>query len=217
MRFEPCPAVHLAWIGEDLVILNLVDGQYLCLPGFASVAVRLETGDLDAADPDALDDLVAAGLIQTACAPRVVLAADLVMPPKADLIDRTPTSPDARAIAAMARAFSVVVRRFFGRPLGAIVAAAARARPPTSRSDPAALARRAASFAAMLPWVPLQGECLFRSFMLLAFLRSGGFDARWVFGVRTWPFQAHCWLQCGALVLDDAADRVAAFTPILVV
>jgi hypothetical protein len=37
-----------------------------------------------------------------------------------------------------------------------------------------------------------------------------------VFGVRTWPFHAHCWLQCDDVVLDDQADRVAAYAPILV-
>lgn len=217
MRFEPRPEVHLAWVGEDLVILDLVDGQYFCLPGIAGVAARSDAGGLEAADPEALVDLVAAGLIQPAGAPSAALAADLIASPTADLLDRIPASLDARAAAAMAQAFGVVVRRFHGRPLRAIVSAAARARPTTRQSDAVALARRAAGFATMLPWVPLQGECLFRSFMLLAFLRSGGFDARWVFGVRTWPFQAHCWLQSGALVLDDAADRVAAFTPILVV
>jgi hypothetical protein len=51
--------------------------------------------------------------------------------------------------------------------------------------------------------------------MLLRLLHAKGLDAHWVFGVRTWPFQAHCWLQCEDLVLDDQPDRVRAFTPIM--
>jgi hypothetical protein len=69
----------------------------------------------------------------------------------------------------------------------------------------------------MLRFVPFQGECLFRAFMLLCFLRLGDCDARWVIGVKTYPFLAHCWLQVGRTVLDDAAERVCGFTPILTV
>ena len=52
--------------------------------------------------------------------------------------------------------------------------------------------RRARVFPALLAGSPSAGECLFRSYALLRFLRAGGCDARWVFGVRTWPFGAHC-------------------------
>ena len=48
-------------------------------------------------------------------------------------------------------------------------------------------------------------------------LRARGFDALWVFGVRTWPFSAHCWLQVGLTALDDDLERLAAYTPIMAV
>jgi hypothetical protein len=48
-------------------------------------------------------------------------------------------------------------------------------------------------------------------------LRILGFDADWIIGVRTWPFMAHCWLQVGAVALDDDVERLAAYTPILAV
>ena len=51
--------------------------------------------------------------------------------------------------------------------------------------------------------------------MLAAFLRSLGHRPTWVFGVRTWPFQAHCWLQVEDIALDDEAERLCAFAPIL--
>lgn len=68
-----------------------------------------------------------------------------------------------------------------------------------------------------LPFVPGQGECLYRACLLRSYLAGRGLGSSWVFGVRTWPFAAHCWLQCGDLVLDDDPDRVALYTPILVV
>jgi transglutaminase-like putative cysteine protease len=75
--------------------------------------------------------------------------------------------------------------------------------------------RDAQAFDQLMPLVPFQGQCLFRSRLLLAFLRTADRDATWVFGVRTRPFQAHCWLQVHDTALDDAAERICGYTPIL--
>jgi hypothetical protein len=40
---------------------------------------------------------------------------------------------------------------------------------------------------------------------------------RWVFGVQSRPFAAHCWLQLGGVVLNDTVDHVKRYTPIMVV
>ena len=42
-----------------------------------------------------------------------------------------------------------------------------------------------------------------------------GIATQWLFGVRTWPFAAHCWLQIGNLVVGDRLERVRFYTPIL--
>ena len=42
-----------------------------------------------------------------------------------------------------------------------------------------------------------------------------GIGAQIVFGV-TMPFAAHCWVQQGDVVLNDALDRVLRFRPIMV-
>lgn len=64
-------------------------------------------------------------------------------------------------------------------------------------------------------WVPGEGECLQRSFQLRHVLAARGVRADWVFGVRTWPFNAHCWLQIGDLVVGDRLARVRRYTPIM--
>jgi hypothetical protein len=65
------------------------------------------------------------------------------------------------------------------------------------------------------PWLPFEGECLQRTFLLRYFLARSGVATDWVFGVRTWPFSAHCWLQIGDLVVGDRLERVQRFTPIM--
>ena len=80
---------------------------------------------------------------------------------------------------------------------------------PTTR-----IATLALLFDRLRPWLPRSGSCLANSIMLLAFLRRHGIEADWVFGVRTFPFEAHCWVECDGVVLNDAAEHVAWFTPI---
>jgi hypothetical protein len=104
---------------------------------------------------------------------------------------------------------------YHGRSLAHLLMLARRR--PAAPASPEAAARRSALFTRWAPWIPFQGACLYRAFFLLNFLRREGLGAHWVFGVRTWPFGAHCWLQAGDLVLDDDLDRVRRYTPILVV
>jgi hypothetical protein len=57
--------------------------------------------------------------------------------------------------------------------------------------------------------------CLFDCVCLLNFLALYGFYPSIVFAVIPEPFQAHCWLQEGQLVLNDSLVRVGSYTPIM--
>lgn len=59
--------------------------------------------------------------------------------------------------------------------------------------------------------------CLLDSLTLLHFLAAYGVYPEWVFGVRTAPFDAHCWVQRGELLFNDHPDRVSQYSPILLV
>ena len=60
-------------------------------------------------------------------------------------------------------------------------------------------------------------ECLYDSLALLEFLARESVYPDWVFGVRTRPFAAHCWVQQGGIVFNDTVEHVTGFTPIMVV
>ncbi len=61
------------------------------------------------------------------------------------------------------------------------------------------------------------GACLLQAEMLLRFLNADDLDADWIFGVRTFPFLAHCWLQCGDQCVSEAPETLKVYRPIMVI
>ncbi len=64
-------------------------------------------------------------------------------------------------------------------------------------------------------YYPRSYLCLFDSLALIHFMARFGVFPDWVFGVVADPFEAHCWVQAGNVVLNDTVERVSAFTPIM--
>jgi hypothetical protein len=65
--------------------------------------------------------------------------------------------------------------------------------------------------------LPTPPNCLADSLALSRFLSRRNVASAMVFGVKLDPFAAHCWLQQDDVILNDAADAVATFTPIMAV
>ncbi|RAK52757.1 lasso peptide biosynthesis B2 protein [Phenylobacterium deserti] len=206
MEWSLAPQVHAAKIADDLVLLDLGSGAYQCLPGAAFLVDAPVRRVLNEPPP------VLAPFVRPGAPP----PPPLMLQPGSRAASR-PDRPlrGADAIAAF-RHLGRMGRFYAGRSVRALIEAAGP-RPtgllPTP--DPEACAEIAAARRALV-FTPGTGKCLLRSFLLLLELRERGVNAHWVFGVRTWPFAAHCWLQAGEVVLDDHPDRLRAFTPILV-
>lgn len=60
-------------------------------------------------------------------------------------------------------------------------------------------------------------RCLPRSIALALCLASDGMRANVVIGVKLAPFGAHCWVQRGTDVLNDSAEEVLRYRPILII
>ncbi len=106
------------------------------------------------------------------------------------------------------------------RSLEAVVTAGRRRRTSAAFRDLDVARTRAlvTAFRRLRPFLfAARNACLFDSLALLNFLRLAGIYPHWVFGVRSSPFAAHCWLQQGNTVLNDTPQRVTAYTPIMVV
>jgi hypothetical protein len=202
-------------VGDDLVSLDVDAGDYACLSGIGrAVPPQGPGGRLDLMSSEAADMLLEAGFATPEQSPDA--RTDLPPPAttscwRAECV--VTTSADRRRFV---RVCLTATPRFWRAPFRALVASARRSR-PSEPAPPLAVQRDAQVFDQLLPLAPFQGECLFRASLLLAYLRLDGRDASWVFGVRTYPFQAHCWLQVGDMVLNDAVERICGYTPIFAV
>jgi len=211
------PAVHAAVYGDDLVLLDTGRDAYFCLPD-AGAGLRLAGEAVEGLDPDLIAELAEMDLLRAGEAPTRPLLS--VTAPVLDLMSEPLPKTDWTEAADFAGALTAMSWTYYRRPFARLLASAlarrVRLRRPGGRAS-AVLRRRAQAFRALLPWSPLQGACLFQAFLLLEFLGQAGLTADWVFGVKTWPFSAHSWLQSGPLVLNDSVERVSAYRPILVV
>lgn len=201
--------VFMTAVGHDVVVLDLATDTYACLPDAAQQMV-LRDGLVEA-ELGHLGLLADAGLVGDAStASRVAVPSH----PSREM----PTPSDGwtplRSVL-FARAVISSERLDAGPTIRTLIESL-----PAASGRPANTARVGAvtaAFKTFLPWAPNQGACLYRAFVLLTMLRYAGENAWWVFGVRTWPFGAHCWLQIEDAVLDDDPERVSHYTPIMAV
>jgi hypothetical protein len=197
------------------VLLDVMADAYLCVPnGRDRLGLSVDRLTLAPGEGDTLSALREAGLVvETDAPPR---APRPLSPPRRDLPDAPRDRITAAEAVCLVAAVCDLIGQYRGRRFDEILANARR-RAPAVR-DPGATAatlRLARLFQRFAVWLPMSRKCLVRSFVLLRFLQRCGADADWVFGVRVWPFSAHCWLQLGETALDDTVARLCAYQPIL--
>lgn len=213
MNWHWAPHVHAAMHGDDLVVLDVHRNDYLLLAAVGD-AVQLAP-DSNAAqihEDDLVNQLEAAGL---GARPQGAAPTTRKRAPGAerDLFDHGVPTLRFAQVAELAVLSVRVSHSLRWTPLSRLV----RSPPVQDGEDVSEVVRKAVVLRAALPWLPLQGECLYRAALLRAHLGRLAGHTHWVFGVSTWPFSAHCWVQSGEVVLNDRLQRVRRFTPILAV
>ena len=200
---------HGVSVGPDLVFLHVSQDAYVCLPG-AGVKLAPGAAAIETTDQALLGVLEGADLIGSTPAPRHMASRALGELRRAH---RPVSAGDV--LGGMGMTWSSGWR-YRGR-FADLIAWGRCANPDllNASTKPCETACRIVHrFQRRWPWAVGRGQCLHRAFLLLSQLRAGGCDAAWVFGVRTYPFEAHCWLQIGDTVLDDPIGRLAAYQPL---
>lgn len=206
--------IHLVWIGPDIISLDVANDVYgLLLHGGESLS-PLPERRIAADHPALLSQLLAIGIVQ-ATPPGSRAEYRSADPPTMELRPGVDAWAPIRArILAVSHALFATAE-FRRRTFSDLLAQPQRKRRVWSSHG--SLGQAYAAFDAILPWIPFEGKCLQRAFMLRSHLHATGHSADWVLGVRAWPFLAHAWVQVGPIVVGDTLERIRSYTPILVV
>ncbi|GAA0625050.1 lasso peptide biosynthesis B2 protein [Brevundimonas kwangchunensis] len=200
--------VHAVPVGRDLILLDLAADDYLLFPDCGNIAVD---GERLRGSMDVLLELASAELLHSGPA-----RAAAVAPPPLP-VRQLPASSSSRPRLGDVATFGGIWADCARRRPTLTRLAAAYANRSGRRDDLDAISSRAETFFQLLPFAPRTGACLFQAELLLRFLNAGGLDADWVFGVRAWPFLAHCWLQVDDVCVSQSAETLSHFHPILVI
>ena len=210
MRHALAPHVHIACVDGDIVLLDAATDRYACLPACDASEVRSGCAACWWDQGPLVAELAAAGYLMPSDEPPEE-GRPLPVPYEFDLHMLDGDVPVLTVADLTAVALSAVRtgwRLAAQRPVHWLRQHGDEMPHP---DEAVALARR---FAEAQLHLPRLSRCLPRSLPLLDFLTRRACPAQMVFGVRTHPFEAHCWVQAGNIVLNDTLSRVRWYTPI---
>ncbi|WP_052071776.1 lasso peptide biosynthesis B2 protein [Sphingopyxis sp. MWB1] len=212
MGFRLSPGLSCCRAGGELVFLDLPNDRYFALG--ARERARFErllagTGE----DRDA-DLFVKAGLIRRVEGTAALSPVTARFAP-GDIEGLERARPALRSILETGYHVTRARRAIAASRLYGALAALSRRKAGIPEADGAAV-RAALRFLSARPLVPVPRRCLIDSVALLRLLLAKGLGAELIFGVRTQPFAAHCWLQTRHHILTCAQEEARNFTPILV-
>lgn len=201
---------------DRVVFLDLAVDRYFCLGAAADAAFQQLIAARSGWDAFALAPLVAAGiLIETddGTIPSACSAPYLHRSPRR--IDDSASRPIGTLVALLDLVQMAVHLRT--RTLHEIVADIGKRKPGVDgAAEPGARTEQVArAFAAAGRVIAARDRCLWHSLALASRLYRSGIRVDLIFGVKTIPFAAHCWVQHRGYVLLDDVDHVRNYTPIL--
>jgi len=220
--FGIAPGVGFARFAGRTIILDIRADRYWQLGEAAGrVLSAVANGSIPRTGDGALDQLLALGLVVRGPERRNrvrhggagPIAARGALEESGREKEPIPAMLQIEAAARLFSARAALKRRPLRDVLCRLAVRRARTRPRRPARDLAALARQFDAARRLLPFAPV---CLPDSLALLHVAIWHGHAPRLVFGVEAFPFAAHCWVQQGTLVLNDALDHARRFTPIFV-
>jgi hypothetical protein len=219
--------VYLCLTHNGAVFLNVRKNRYYGLGGAEINTLRSAMLSAQTADRSAtslVDELVEKGLLcRGDCSGRTLeqiqMSAGRIPLISTFAHDPDPVRPSLSQISYFAYACA---RAAVLKNLGSLehVIERVKARRPSSQMSDAFDLQRARELVSVCRYLrPLfyagRRNCLLDSLVTLEFLALYELFPTWVFGVRTAPFAAHCWVQYDDYIVNDRPEYVADFTPIL--
>jgi hypothetical protein len=212
-------------VDGHLIFLDIAQDRYFKLTGALEKAIRRFQAHEDVA-LSLVESLAAARILVKASGPEAYATTANLQRPTCSAIEQPASISDRRLSATtvfevMATVWSTrhqLRTRTLKTTLDAASAYRDRKAGAHEIATPAApednLLQANGQFARARRYVPIEPICLLDSLSLLRFLSRRGLSANIVFGVTPEPFAAHCWVQAGDMVLNEALFDTHAYTPI---
>lgn len=225
-RFQLAENVHFCEVDGAIVFLNAAKDRYLGLSEAQTEWFRnlIELGDEDSVDQSTL--LFANRLCDLELVAMGADASPLRFPPtRPPACSSIPFNGCASAKVS-ARTWSRFLRAIwgswllekrtnFGGVLDVVREWKANCRSRDDR-DLDSVVEKCLHFHFLTPFFfSTRNECRYRSLSLLRFLTLYGIATDWVFGVRSAPFAAHCWIEHNGVVLNDDAENTRQYKTIM--
>lgn len=211
MPIQPSDHVRIANVAGDLVLLDLQQDDYLALSSChaGTVFAALEGKDHDPADP-ILRELFESRLVQLADEPWEQASSIHVLPLPEPI--RSNSLYKAWMLLIFALAVLLTLASYYRSTK--VLTSQAFSGGNRSEFSPQRMTTIVQWFESLRIFIPRTGRCLVQSLLLMHFLRLLRIRSELVFGVRTHPFEAHCWVEWNSYVLNDSIDHVSWYTVI---
>ncbi|WP_158013976.1 lasso peptide biosynthesis B2 protein [Sphingomonas sanxanigenens] len=208
--------------GRRVIFLDLIQDRYFALPqacgaAFQKLVSRRGEG-FDGAREE-LSLLIGRGNLIETLAPDGSLSNTVIHSVRTDHPARKlPTIHIPTLVLALYWELNISIQ-LRSRALSAAIRRAAEI-PTRSRLDSALRGSRMSRMVSAFEYTAFvfgrTNRCLARSLAMFSLCRAHGIPVHFVVGVRSDPFAAHAWVQKGDVVLNDTAEQVNLYTPILV-
>jgi len=216
MGWKLAPGVGFCRAGNDLIFLDARSDRYLQLCGERRAAFeRLCAREPN--DSGAMEGLIGTGLFARSETPTAIAPIEVDVP-ETDLAAAPVPRTGLPFIAAAARSLYWARKALLPERLAATLDGFTTAkRAAAGDADDMALAALASAYADARRWVPIPPRCLVDALALYRLSLRKGFAPTLVFGVRSHPFAAHCWLQSPSAVLTGTAEEANNYRPLLAI
>jgi len=216
-RFQMPSHLFVCVVDGQHIFLDLVRDRYFRLPPTEDAAfAALAEGRSDGMAASSLEPLIRAGVLVHHPEGKPIASTAYPLP-DASLAETADSGRPARLIDVAEVATLVLAAR---RTVRRKALPRAFSKLSNVRADRSGRARRrddlVRRFVAARRLIPVAPNCLYDSLALRRYLARRDVAADLVIGVKLHPFGAHCWLQEGATVLNDALGGASGFKPVLV-
>ena len=218
MAYALRPGLHCCTVEGQTLCLDVAENGYFSLNAEAgNIVQRLADGEIQPIeDQQRLSTLVEKGIL-------IEIAGDSEWRPPfcQPNADMDPVAGSAHvtelilAVAAQLHAEWQIRQRPLAQILDSFTKRKSASRTSLDTGQAARLRRQIAGFGAANLLLGSTDRCLATSLAFASLCLRRGFPASLIFGVRTGPFTAHCWVQHHDIVLNDNIERVRLYTPIL--